>query len=372
MVVVVMTGERGHGLGVLHPDRAEGSLAPPAGDQGRDFTATWPETEQVAQTTPGAIYQQGTEVRLWQNVTARNVGDTLTIRLEESTNAEKSVTTNTSKTSEATMTGPTIFGRPVTVNGVPVLEGSMNNDSSFNGNGASKQSNALDGALSVTVAKRLRQRQPAGARREVDRDQLRQGIRAHAGHRASLGHRARQLGGLLEGRRRLHLLWRPGHGGECQQTGLVLSLLQFTAHTVSEDSHASPPAVPPLRNPQRVRRHLRRVVPAAVAMTAQAERVKDLASVQGVRNNQLVGYGLVVGLDGTGDQTSQTPFTLQSIKNMLIRYGVTIPPGTNPQLKNVAAVTVHADLPPFAKPGQNDRRHRVLDRQRRHACVVVV
>jgi flagellar P-ring protein precursor FlgI len=90
-----------------------------------------------------------------------------------------------------------------------------------------------------------------------------------------------------------------------------------------------------------------------LAITAKAERVKDLASVQGVRNNQLIGYGLVVGLDGTGDQTSQTPFTLQSIKNMLIRYGVTIPPGTNPQLKNVAAVTVHADLPPFAKPGQN-------------------
>jgi flagellar P-ring protein precursor FlgI len=91
----------------------------------------------------------------------------------------------------------------------------------------------------------------------------------------------------------------------------------------------------------------------AFAAAARADRVKDLASVQGVRNNQLVGYGLVVGLDGTGDQTSQTPFTLQSIKNMLIRYGVTIPPGTNPQLKNVAAVTVHADLPPFAKPGQN-------------------
>jgi flagellar P-ring protein precursor FlgI len=88
------------------------------------------------------------------------------------------------------------------------------------------------------------------------------------------------------------------------------------------------------------------------ATGVQAERVKDLASVQGVRSNQLVGYGLVVGLDGTGDQTSQTPFTLQSIKNMLIRYGVTIPPGTNPQLKNVAAVTVHADLPPFSKPGQ--------------------
>jgi flagellar P-ring protein precursor FlgI len=88
------------------------------------------------------------------------------------------------------------------------------------------------------------------------------------------------------------------------------------------------------------------------AAVARADRVKDLASVQGVRTNQLVGYGLVVGLDGTGDQTSQTPFTLQSIKNMLIRYGITIPPGTNPQLKNVAAVTVHAELPPFSKPGQ--------------------
>ncbi len=89
-----------------------------------------------------------------------------------------------------------------------------------------------------------------------------------------------------------------------------------------------------------------------LAATASAERVKDLASVQGVRSNQLVGYGLVVGLAGTGDQTSQAPFTIQSIKNMLVRYGVTIPANTNPQLKNVAAVTVHADLPAFAKSGQ--------------------
>src|SRR6188508_173961 len=85
---------------------------------------------------------------------------------------------------------------------------------------------------------------------------------------------------------------------------------------------------------------------------AHAERVKDLASVAGVRGNQLIGYGLVVGLDGTGDQTSQAPFTIQSIKNMLVRFGVTIPANTNPQLKNVAAVTVHADLPPFSKTGQ--------------------
>jgi flagellar P-ring protein precursor FlgI len=91
---------------------------------------------------------------------------------------------------------------------------------------------------------------------------------------------------------------------------------------------------------------------AATPRPAAAERVKDLASVAGVRGNQLVGYGLVVGLDGTGDQTSQAPFTIQSIRNMLAKFGVTIPANVNPQLKNVAAVTVHADLPPFAKPGQ--------------------
>jgi flagellar P-ring protein FlgI len=83
-----------------------------------------------------------------------------------------------------------------------------------------------------------------------------------------------------------------------------------------------------------------------------AERVKDVAGVAGVRSNQLVGYGLVVGLDGTGDQTSQAPFTIQSILNMLAKFGVTVPPNTNPQLKNVAAVTVTAELPPFAKSGQ--------------------
>lgn len=92
---------------------------------------------------------------------------------------------------------------------------------------------------------------------------------------------------------------------------------------------------------------------AAVLLTgaAQAERIKDLADVAGVRENQLVGYGLVVGLDGTGDQTQQTQFTVQSIRNMLNQLGVTLPPTANPQLKNVAAVMVHANLPPFAKAG---------------------
>lgn len=88
------------------------------------------------------------------------------------------------------------------------------------------------------------------------------------------------------------------------------------------------------------------------AAAVQAERVKDLVNVAGVRSNQLVGYGLVVGLNGTGDQTSQAPFTIQSIRNMLSNFGVRIPDNVNPQLKNVAAVSLHASLPAFAKPGQ--------------------
>ena len=85
---------------------------------------------------------------------------------------------------------------------------------------------------------------------------------------------------------------------------------------------------------------------------AHAMRLKEVASVQGVRTNQLIGYGLVVGLDGTGDQTTSAPFTQQSINALLQQMGVSVPPGTTMQLKNVAAVMVTAQLPPFAQPGQ--------------------
>lgn len=88
------------------------------------------------------------------------------------------------------------------------------------------------------------------------------------------------------------------------------------------------------------------------AAFAQAERLRDLAEFAGVRSNALVGYGLVVGLDGSGDQTMQAPFTGQSLTNMLSQLGITVPPGTNMQLRNVAAVMVTAELPPFSRPGQ--------------------
>jgi flagellar P-ring protein precursor FlgI len=103
--------------------------------------------------------------------------------------------------------------------------------------------------------------------------------------------------------------------------------------------------------------HMKRLVgmfalALSMAMPAYAERIKELANVGGVRPNQLIGYGLVVGLDGSGDKTSSSPFTGQSITNMLNQLGVQIPPGTRLDPKNVAAVTLTATLPPFSRRGQ--------------------
>ena len=98
--------------------------------------------------------------------------------------------------------------------------------------------------------------------------------------------------------------------------------------------------------------HLPRGQPAGRRRRGAGRTAQDLASIQGVRGNQLIGYGLVVGLDGSGDQVRQTPFTQQSLTNMLSQLGITVPAGSNMQLKNVAAVMVTATLPAFARPGQ--------------------
>lgn len=94
------------------------------------------------------------------------------------------------------------------------------------------------------------------------------------------------------------------------------------------------------------------LVLSTLTLPVHAERIRELAGFAGVRDNQLTGYGLVVGLDGSGDQTTQAPFTSQSLTNMLSQLGVSVPAGTNLQLRNVAAVMITADLPPFARPGQ--------------------
>lgn len=94
------------------------------------------------------------------------------------------------------------------------------------------------------------------------------------------------------------------------------------------------------------------LLPVVYTAPVQAERIKDLATIQGVRDNQLLGYGLVVGLDGSGDKVGSSPFTQQSLRSMLTQLGIVVPPNVNLNPKNVAAVTVHANLPAFAKPGQ--------------------
>ncbi|MFO0512065.1 MAG: flagellar basal body L-ring protein FlgH [Gammaproteobacteria bacterium] len=123
-----------------------------------EYEATWepalPPDPVVAVRSNGAIYQAGQDVRLFENTVARRVGDTLTIRLVENTDASKSSSTSTKKGTSVEMSGPTIAGRPVTVNGIEVLSAGVDNASSFDGEGSSRQSNSIFGDITVTVAKR--------------------------------------------------------------------------------------------------------------------------------------------------------------------------------------------------------------------------
>lgn len=87
----------------------------------------------------------------------------------------------------------------------------------------------------------------------------------------------------------------------------------------------------------------------AFSLPSHADRIKDIANVQGVRSNQLIGYGLVVGLPGTGEKTN---YTEQTFTTMLKNFGINLPENFRPKIKNVAVVAVHADMPAFIKPGQ--------------------
>lgn len=120
-----------------------------------DYSATWPEPAPTQEHANGAIYQVGHDVALFENSVARRVGDTLTIKLNESTNATKSSSTTTAKSTSVDMASPTIAGREVTANGTPILSASVDNNAKFDGSGDSKQSNRLVGDITVTVAQRL-------------------------------------------------------------------------------------------------------------------------------------------------------------------------------------------------------------------------
>jgi flagellar L-ring protein FlgH len=128
-----------------------GCMMPP---HAPNYDATWPEIAEPSAGTSGAIYQSGHDVALFENSTARRVGDTVTIRLVESTNASKSSTTATKKATEVDIGVPTGLGSRLTSRGEPLAFG-MENENSFTGSGNSAQSNKLEGQITVTVAKRL-------------------------------------------------------------------------------------------------------------------------------------------------------------------------------------------------------------------------
>jgi flagellar L-ring protein precursor FlgH len=120
-----------------------------------NFDATVPPDEIPQASNGGAIYQVGHDLPLFENSVAHRIGDVLTITLEEKTDATKSASTTTAKNSKADLSAPNVFGAPVTVKGLNVLSANVANATSFDGSGGSKQSNALTGSISVTVAKRL-------------------------------------------------------------------------------------------------------------------------------------------------------------------------------------------------------------------------
>lgn len=114
-----------------------------------------PEPQAPAAAANGSIYQAGYDIPLFENAVARRVGDVLTIRLVENTNATKSSKTSTAKSTAVTLPGPTLGGRPVTLGGAAILNGGMENDAAFDGQGSSSQSNRLNGDITVTISRRM-------------------------------------------------------------------------------------------------------------------------------------------------------------------------------------------------------------------------
>lgn len=119
------------------------------------FTPATPVPPAQIPPTSGSIYAAGTDIRLFEDRKANRIGDILTVRLAEQTNATKNSQTTTDKSTEATLANPTVFGRALTKGGVPLFEGSLSGERSFDGKGSSSQSNSLAGDITVTVVEKL-------------------------------------------------------------------------------------------------------------------------------------------------------------------------------------------------------------------------
>lgn len=123
--------------------------------QGPDFTPPEPVLPDATAATPGAIYQESLDLRLFEDLRAHRVGDILTVRLSENTTAIKAASTSASKSGNTDIANPTLFSRNLTQNGDELLGAELSSSSDFEGEGASSQSNRLDGDITVTVVKRL-------------------------------------------------------------------------------------------------------------------------------------------------------------------------------------------------------------------------
>jgi hypothetical protein len=298
----------------------------------------------IAMQAPGSIYNPGYAGRpLFEDQRPRNVGDILTIVIAENINATKSSGANTNRQGNTDFNVPTAF-----LGGLFAKANlSATGANKFAATGGASAANTFNGTITVTVTNVL----PNGnlvvsGEKQMLINQGNEFVRfSGVVNPNTIG---RELGLLDAGGRRADRILGEGLHQRSRDDGLAAALLPQSGTVVIPMQQPlfhrlSRRAAPPLAGA---------FMPIACALGAagaHAERLKDLAQIQGVRDNPLIGYGLVVGLDGTGDQTMQTPFTTQTLANMLANLGISINNGSanggssslnNMQLKNVAAVMV--------------------------------
>ncbi len=296
----------------------------------------------------GSIFQSSTYRPLFEDHRARLVGDTLTVQIAEKVAASQKSTSSIDKTGDSSAgvtaipgISPGSFGR---------ANFGANSANTFAGKGSTENTNDFTGTITVVVREVL----PNGHLLVAGEKQI--GVNANVDVPALLGparpprHPARQRRTEHADRQRAARAPRPrcpgrragGRLADARVPQRAADLMAMTMRDLSE-------------------RALRWLVTLAFVAasaavwwptSAAAARLKEVATVQGVRSNALTGMGLVIGLDGTGDQVTQTPYTTQGLTAMLQQMGITVPAGASLSPRNVAAVMVTAQLPPFAQPGQ--------------------
>ena len=263
------------------------------------------------------------------------MGDIITIELAESTSASKKANTQSGKDNKLTMNTAMLGGVPVTVSPYD-LSASLSQNGAFKGQAKADQSNSLQGNISVSVAKVL----PNG-------NLL---VRGEKWIMLNNGNEYIRITGMI----------RPedvttDNSVSSQKVANARIHYGGTGDLANTRNRGGSPAFqwPLVAALGGVMKSLRLVALFCCLLPlgmAHASRIKDISSVEGVRSNQLIGYGLVVGLPGTGEKSNA--FTEQTFRTMLNNFGIKVPDNIKPKIKDVAPVAIHADLPPFAKPGQ--------------------